>query len=187
MSFHISFALSQSDLDFFRGVMQRAREHARDISQPEIITNAENLLEKVNQSDTMDFIRDHMNQLDTLISMVVDEGWGLIEEDRERVLAALTYFAEPHDLIPDDTPGLGFVDDAIMIEIVCKALEHEIQAYREFLVFRATEANRRGNNGEILQRSDWLEQRRQQLHARMRRRREGQAQSSESKSPFSLF
>jgi uncharacterized membrane protein YkvA (DUF1232 family) len=187
MSFHISFALSQSDLDFFRGVMQRARENAKDISQPDIIANAENLLEKVNQSDTTDFIRDHMNQLDTLISMLVDEGWGLIEEDRERVLAALTYFAEPHDLIPDDTPGLGYVDDAIMIEIVCKALEHEIQAYREFLVFRATEANRRGNNGVILQKSDWLEQRRQQLHARMRRRREGQAQSSESKSPFSLF
>lgn len=187
MSFHISFALSQSDLEFFRGVMQRARENARDISQEQIISSAEQLLEKVNQSNTTDFIRDHMNQLDTLISMLVDEGWGLIEEDRERVLAALTYFAEPHDLIPDDTPGLGYVDDAIMIEIVCKALEHELQAYREFLVFRATEANRRGDDGAPLQRSDWLEQRRQQLHARMRRRRDGQAASGKSKSPFSLF
>ena len=78
MSFHISFALSQSDLEFFRGVMQRARENARDISQKQIISSAEQLLEKVNQSNTTDFIRDHMNQLDTLISMLVDEGWGLI-------------------------------------------------------------------------------------------------------------
>ena len=185
MSLHINFRLSQSDLEFFKGVMQQAREKAKDTSQQQIIDDAAKLLDQVNQSDTTDFIRDHMSQLETLISMVVDEGWGLIEDDRERVLSALSYFSEPHDLIPDDTPALGFLDDAIMIEIVCKALEHEIQAYSEFLIFRATETNRRGKDATPLQRTDWLERRRQQLHARMRRRREGQAKRT--KSPFSLF
>ena len=187
MSLHISFRLSQSDLDYFSGVMQQARENAKGISEQQVIESAKQLLEKVNQSDSTDFIRDHMGQLDTLISMALDDGWGLIEEDRERVLAALSYFSEPHDLIPDDTPGLGFLDDAIMIEIVCKALEHEIQAYREFLVFRVAENNRRGDEAPDVQRADWLEQRRQQLHARMRRRRDGQAASNKTKSPFSLF
>ncbi len=186
MSFHINFRLSSSDLEFFRGVMLKAREKSAGISQQQIIDNARKLLEQVNQSDTVDFIRDHMSQLDILIGMLVDEGWGLIEDDRERVLAALTYFADPQDLVPDDTPGIGFIDDTIMIEIVCKALEHEIQAYREFLIFRATEANRREDNAP-LKRSDWLETRRQQLHERMRRRREGQADANKTKSPFSLF
>lgn len=187
MSFHINFRLSSADLDFFREVMNRAREKTRDISQEQIIENARKLLEQVENSDTADFIRDHMSQLEVLIGMLLDEGWGLIEDDRERVLAALTYFADPHDLIPDDIPGLGFVDDAIMIDIVCKALEHEIQAYGEFLIFRATEANRRAGSAEPVQRSDWLETRRQQLHERMRRRREGQANANRTKSPFSLF
>ena len=187
MSLHISFRLSQSDLDYFSGVLRQARENAKGISAQQIIDSAKQLLEKVNQSDSTDFIRDHMGQLETLISMAVDEGWGLIEEDRERVLAALSYFSEPHDLIPDDTPVLGFIDDAIMIEIVCKALEHEIQAYGEFLVFRATETNRRGEDAAQVQRTDWLEQRRQQLHARMRRRRDDHASSNKTKSPFSLF
>ena len=187
MSLHISFRLSQSDLEYFSGVMQQARENTRGISEQQVIESAKQVLEKVNQSDSIDFIRDHMGQLDTLISMALDEGWGLIEEDRERVLAALSYFSEPHDLIPDDTPGLGFLDDAIMIEIVCKALEHEIQAYREFLVFRVGESNRRGDEAPEVQRADWLEQRRQQLHTRMRRRRDGQAASNKTKSPFSLF
>lgn len=187
MSFHISFRLSSSDLEFFREVMKRAREKSRDIQPDQIIENARKLLEQVEQSDAVDFIRDQLSQLEVLIGMLLDEGWGLIEDDRERVLAALTYFADPQDLIPDDTPGLGFIDDAIMIDIVCKALEHEIQAYGEFLVFRATQANRRGGAGEPVQRSDWLETRRQQLHERMRRRREGQASAGNSKSPFSLF
>lgn len=187
MSFHINFRLSSTDLDFFRGVMNRALEKSGNISQAQIIEHARQLLEKVMQSDTADFIRDHMSQLKVLIDMLEDEGWGLGDEDRERVLAALTYFADPNDLIPDDTPELGFIDDAIMIDIVCKALEHEIQAYGEFLVFRATEANRQKGKAEPVQRSDWLETRRQQLHDRMRRRREGQTSANVTKSPFSLF
>jgi len=185
MSLHISFKLSDSDLEFFSDVVAQAREKAKGISQQQIIANAEHLLEQVNESDTTDFIRDLMSQIGTLISMIEDEGWGMIEDDRERVLSALSYFSEPQDLIPDDTPGLGFLDDAIMIEIACKALEHEIQAYSEFLIFRATEITRRGDDAATLQRTDWLEQRRQQLHARMRRRRDGQA--NKTRSPFSLF
>lgn len=187
MSLHISFELSQSDLDHFCVVMLRARENAKGHSEQQIVDSAQQLLTQVNQSDATDFIRDHMGQLETLIGMVVDKGWGLVEDDRERVLSALSYFSEPEDMIPDDTPGLGFLDDAIMIGIVCKALEHEIQAYKEFVEFRATETNRRDDNAPALQRSDWLEERRQQLHSRMRRRRKGHSNDRKTKSPFSLL
>lgn len=183
----ISFELSQTDLDHFREVMIRARESAEGKSIDEIVSKASELLSLVNSSRTSDFIRDRMNILETLIGMVMDSGWGLVEKDRQRVVDALTYFAEAEDLIPDDIPGLGFLDDAIMVEIVSGELHHEIQAYRDFVVFRAAETARMGEDAEDVERTDWLETRRQQLHSRMRRRRRGSDGGGKGRSPFSLF
>jgi len=187
VSIEITFELSDADLDYFRQVMLKAREKAGDMDQATIISNARTLLVEVGQSGTSDFIRERMNQLETLIGMIVDKGWGLESEDRKRVLEALAYFSEPEDLIPDDIPGLGFLDDAIMIEMVSMELKHEIQAYRDFCVFRAAESSRMGQEAMELERSDWLEERRKQLHSRMRSRRRRGKGGGESKSPFSLF
>lgn len=184
----ITFELSPADLEHFSEVMARARESASNLSSEQIIASASNLLAKVNQSDTSDFIRERMLRLETLIGMVLDKGWGLEEEDRKRVIEALAYFSEEDDLIPDNIPALGFLDDAIMIEMVAHELRHEMQAYRDFVVFRATESCRLGEDAANLDRADWLEERRQQLHSRMRRRRRrGRGRESEKKSPFSLL
>lgn len=184
----ISFELSELDLQHFREVMARAREANNHLSTQQIVDNASNLLAQINASDASNFIRNRTNILETLIGMVVDKGWGMAEEDLKRVVEALSYFSESDDLIPDDIPGLGFLDDAIMIELVARELQHEIQAYRDFVVYRAAESSRKGEEAGGLERADWLEERRQQLHSRMRRRRRrGRGGGRGGKSPFSLL
>jgi len=184
----ISFELSELDLQHFREVMARAREANSHLSTGQIVDHASKLLEQINASQVSNFIRNRTNILETLIGMVVDKGWGMAEQDLKRVVEALSYFSESEDLIPDDIPGLGFLDDAIMIELVARELQHEIQAYRDFVVYRAAETSRKGEVAGGLERADWLEERRQQLHSRMRRRRRRTRGGGKgAKSPFSLL
>ena len=75
------------------------------------------------------------------------------------------------DAIPDDVPVLGFLDDAIMIELCARDLRHEIEAYDDFCEYRQREADRRGLKPETVGRADWLDRRREELQERMHRRR----------------
>src|SRR5690606_31423027 len=119
------------------------------------------------------FIRRRSESLGKLVSIVEDETWKLPQEDRDRVLHALAYFVNPNDLIPDQTPGLGFLDDAIAAELVLKLLGDELEAYDEFVQFREHESKRRASRGLTVDVSeeDWLADRRAALHSRFRARR----------------
>ena len=187
MSLRITLDLSDKDLEHFRKLARTAMASVREVADAEIIAGARKLLDEVEQSVSSDYIRSRLGQINLLIAMLEDEGWGMQEVGRGRVLAALAYFNNPEDLIPDDVPGLGYLDDAIMVELLCRELKPEIEAYEDFVVYRASEAKRRGMDPAELNRGDFLKAREHALLSRMRRRRRGGGGGGGRRSPFSLF
>jgi len=173
MSLAITIELGDADVQRFAETMQRAEKNVRGRSAEDIVGAASKLLELATVEGVPSFIRERLDALRNLIDMVRDQGFALPDEDRQRVLACLAYFADADDLIHDSVPVLGFLDDAIMIELCQRELKHEIEAYADFVDFRNHEAHRLGVDPATLatQRVDWAEARRVELIDRMRRRR----------------
>jgi uncharacterized membrane protein YkvA (DUF1232 family) len=188
MSLAITIELSDDDLKYFAQAMQTAQQESKNLSAQEITDAAHKLLADGKDNKLPAFISERLSKIDSMISMVNDEGFGMEEEDKKRVLSCLTYFANPKDIIPDNVPVLGFLDDAIMIELVVRELQHEVEAYDDFVEYREDEARRRGVDSTTLktERVEWAEARRLELLSRMKSRRMSSYSSSSGWRP-SLF
>ena len=53
------------------------------------------------------------------------------------IVAALLYVLNPLDLIPDIIPGVGYIDDALVIALALMMVEQDLQSYKEWKVHQA--------------------------------------------------
>ena len=172
MQIRVSFDLTEDDLRHFDLIMKEARSAARKSDPELIITATRELLADLENIKVPAFVEQRLEYLRTMLAMITDDNFRLPGPDIKRVLNALAYFVEPDDLIPDHIPGLGFLDDAIMIELVVRDLQHELDAYRDFCCFR----EEKRSSGDKAGYGGSLESRRRQLLERMRRRRKKKQQ-----------
>ncbi len=186
MSLRVSFDIGDHDLKHFRLVMREARKAAARMAPEDIVANAEELLQVVDTTSMPGFIQERIEKLRLMIRMLTDLEWRLPHREATRVLNALAYFTEPEDLIPDHIPGLGFLDDAIMVELVVRELKHEIEAYQDFCDFREQSRTDRRRNAAF-GREEWLTGRREKLQSRMRRRRAKGREAEDGKTHVRLF
>ena len=174
MPMDINIQLSDDDLQFFVKGMREVEAGIQGADSDKIITAAQGLLDETRGAQhAPPFISERLDSVESLISMAGDVGFNLPDEDRHRVLAALAYLADPEDSIPDRVPVLGFLDDAIMIELCRRDLQFEIEAYDDFCTWRNDEARARGEDPAklMVQRADWADARAAEAIARMHRRR----------------
>ena len=168
MTFKLTIELSDRDLRHFRRELKRSREAVRIADDEEILAAAAELVDRLRETELPDFVTERLQKLQVLQTMLTDAEWPLDDAERCPVLAALAYLCDPEDIIPDDIPGIGLLDDAVMIELVFRELRHQIQAYEDFCAYRWSLPKRPRDPDAQARR---LERRRDQLMTRMRRRR----------------
>ncbi len=176
MPLDITFTLSDRDLERFKAIVNKAKSTVTETqSNTEVEKAAYKIVDVAMNSDLPDFIADRLLQLKVLLEMMRDEEWNLAEQEHDRIMSALAYFADPIDLIPDHIPGIGFLDDAMFAEIVFRELSVEIEAYNEFCEFRNAEEERLTEAGEdpSENRDEWVLPKRNELHAKIQESKGG--------------
>lgn len=171
MGIKLSFELSDRDLRYFRKALKESREAVRDADEQDILDAIRQALNDIRQNEPLpDFVAQRLPVIESLIAMLLDEEWRLPEADRERLLAMFVYFSDPEDLLPDDVPVIGYLDDVIIIELVTREMQHIREAYDDYCRFRSEYDREYAGAVDGAIRRDRLDRKRQQLHQRMRRR-----------------
>jgi uncharacterized membrane protein YkvA (DUF1232 family) len=137
-SFKVSFTLDEDDVKYFRSLFRKAQQASKSQDPDEILKAARALVVDVRkQHKSPGFVLAAIQTLEDLTEIIQDEDYAAPKKVRSRVQAALAYFANPQDLIPDNIPVLGFLDDAIMIRLLEDEFKHELWAFRKFRKFRS--------------------------------------------------
>ena len=184
MSLTITFDLTEQDLEYFATIAADAKMAVEkgQLKEEDIISAVRELLDGFNRRKTLsDFVLGRIRNLQILVNMLGDSEWDMPKEQRYRVLGAMAYFTDSEDLIPDSVPGIGFLDDAIMVELITHEMEPELRGYTDFCQYRIAEQQRRKNvhDDTKVTYEDWLADRRATLHHRISDRITARTESSQ--------
>jgi len=180
MPVKIVLELSEEDLDYYRNVMDAVWKRNQKRAEKELIDGARRLLKQATKAKAPEYVQTRLADLGVLCSMLDDSEWPLEDDDRNRIRAGLGYFAVAKDMIPDKIPGLGFLDDALMAELVLRELQPELDGYRSFCEYRENEATLRGAK---VTREGWLAAKRRQIWMRIKRRQRERTRHGSSDGP----
>ena len=136
----ITFELESTDIEHFQSAFDNARQLVADIEEVDVIDSAKHALDTLCIASIPGYVRKRLVHVQRLILMLEDDQWNLRGPERSEALAALAYFGDPDDLIPDQIEVIGLVDDAIMLELLARRMRHVLLAYRQFCNYRSTHA-----------------------------------------------
>ena len=156
----------------FEKISQSSRQH----NEHEVIAAVKKTLDKLNRQKVEKYVESHIETLKTMLDMLTDNEWNLDEKDRKHVLSAMQYFTHEDDIISDDIPVIGLLDDCIVIDIVAEKIKDEIEAFVDFR--NVVKVHARDEKFTV---EDWIEAKRQDLFSRMRHRRNRRRSNSRTR------
>lgn len=88
---------------------------------------------KLRKKSLMRAIPSLLLNVGTLYKMVRDRSFHITWATRALILGGLAYFLLPTDATPDYLPGIGFIDDTVVVGLIVKRLASEIDRYKRHI------------------------------------------------------
>jgi len=157
-----SLTLTNEITNHFENILNNTNHPDSD----KTITLAKANLVDLKKTETSPFIVKHIKNLEKMLGMLEDDKWSLSDDEKHYILSACQYLVEDNDVIPDDIPNIGLLDDCIIIDIASKKTNKELSNYNDFKHSKSIYA--KNENFDV---NDWQETKRLEAFSRLRNRR----------------
>ena len=152
-------------------ILQQKKSEKIDAKQT--IETSKAVLHRLREKSQSQQVTESADKLSDMIEMIEDKAWDMRENNRNYVLAVLSYFNESKQNIPKSLPELGVLFDTMMIDLVAEELNHERDSYKDFKNF--VKAYKKSplykNSDKELTQEDWIKTQKKELRDRLKRRR----------------
>lgn len=141
-------------------------EHNKNDINDQDLTTTQQKIDHIRETSNDAYIMNQIAGLESMIKMINDDTWTLSPQNIDLIHATIRYFVSDNDLIPDHIPGIGYIDDCIVIDNTLDAIEEELIEYKDFSRTRVVYAK-----NETFTLSDWHKVKDQESVSRIRNRR----------------
>jgi len=157
----------------FNEVLQRICPRSRGLAAGQIAAAARRLLFTDSRERGEASIARRLARIEELERMRGDGGFALDDAVGVRIRELIAYVENADDLIPDATPVVGQLDDAILADLLLRDLGPELADYADYCAFRREIATREGVAPEAvaLDCEHWIEARRREIEVTREQRR----------------
>lgn len=153
------YELQPDRLDNFNRTLRELSREAPGITMDQIATAAQRALQRHADGSTPPFVQSRMATLARLERMAADRSWQCSDECQRLIGVLDAYRNDDQDLIPDDQPVVGLLDDAVLVDVALQLLRAELGDYEDFCRFRKVAAEFAGmSEAETgITRNHWVE------------------------------
>lgn len=135
---------TQDDLRRFNDCVAAVAPGAPALDSTHIAGAARRLSRAVGPGNESRFIQTRLRRACEMRALLGDPSWTCLRGLRECMRVVVDYIDAGGGLVPDDTPLIGGLDDALMVDLAMEQLRGELDEYADFRRYRAAEADRLG-------------------------------------------
>lgn len=125
----------------FNALLAQLDANAPQVSADQLVTLAR-WLQAQPGAHAVALLSERLSRAEQLRRMLHDSDWDVDADLRDRARMLIGYLQQVDDLIPDDQPLLGQLDDALLVELAWPAFAGESLDYGDFCRFRAVQRPR---------------------------------------------
>lgn len=147
--------LTEAEVGTFNRVLVRLGRSAPPLDCDQLVTAARELCTGPLNVQTPPCIRQRLFRVKAAACMAADRGWRADEATKLGMRLVVEYVRGRDDLIPDEVPRFGRLDDAIVVDAYWPSIADEVADFLDFCRLRHAVALRRGRPDPGFDRAAW--------------------------------